>query len=62
MRILCITTVKDEAPYLLEWIAHHRAAGVTDFLVFSNDCSDNTQQILKVLQMAGIVRHMIFPH
>lgn len=58
MRILCITTVKDEAPYLLEWIAHHRAAGVTDFLVFSNDCSDNTQQILKALQMAGIVRHL----
>lgn len=60
MRILCITTVKDEAPYLLEWIAHHRAAGVTDFLVFSNDCSDNTVKILKALQMAGILRHI--PH
>lgn len=58
MRILCITTVKDEAPYLLEWIAHHRAAGVTDFLVFSNDCSDGTHKMLKALQMAGIVRHM----
>lgn len=58
MRILCITTVKDEAPYLLEWVAHHRAAGVTDFLVFSNDCSDGTDKILKALQMAGIVRHM----
>lgn len=60
MRILCITTVKDEAPYLLEWIAHHRAAGVTDFLVYSNDCSDGTDKLLKALQMAGIVRHI--PH
>lgn len=58
MRILCITTVKDEAPYLLEWIAHHRAAGVTDFLVYSNDCSDGTDALLKALQKAGIVRHI----
>ncbi|CUI58418.1 glycosyltransferase family 2 protein [Cognatishimia activa] len=58
MRILCITTVKDEAPYLLEWIAHHRAAGVTDFLIYSNDCSDGTEKLLKALQMAGIVRHI----
>ncbi|MFY0595302.1 MAG: glycosyltransferase family 2 protein [Cognatishimia sp.] len=60
MRILCITTVKDEAPYLLEWIAHHRAAGVTDFLIYSNDCSDGTDKLLKALQMAGILRHI--PH
>lgn len=58
LRILCITTVKDEAPYLLEWIAHHRAAGVTDFLVYSNDCSDGTDKLLKALQMAGILRHI----
>lgn len=56
LRILCITTVKDEGPYLLEWVAHHRAAGVTDFLIFANDCSDGTVDILKVLQRAGIVR------
>lgn len=58
LRLLCITTVRDEGPYLLEWIAHHRAAGVTDFLIYSNDCDDGTQDILKALQMAGIVRHI----
>ncbi|MGH1464720.1 MAG: glycosyltransferase family 2 protein [Cognatishimia sp.] len=60
MRILCVTTVRDEGPYLLEWIAHHRAAGVTDFLIYSNDCDDGTHEMLKTLQMAGIVRHV--PH
>lgn len=53
-----MTTVRDEGPYLLEWIAHHRAAGVTDFLIFSNDCDDGTHEMLKALQMAGIVRHV----
>lgn len=58
MRLLCITTVRDEAPYLLEWIAHHRAAGVTNFLVFSNDCTDGTRELLKALQRGGILRHI----
>lgn len=48
--------MRDEGPYLLEWIAHHRAAGVTDFLVYANDCSDGTIEILKQLQRAGVVR------
>lgn len=56
MRILLVTTVRDEGPYLLEWIAHHRAAGVTDFLIYANDCTDGTIEILKTLQRAGIVR------
>ena len=58
MRTLCVTTIRDEGPYLLEWFAHHRAAGVTDFLVFTNDCSDGTLEILKTLQRAGIIRHI----
>ena len=40
----------------MEWIAHHRAAGVTDFLIYANDCSDGTIALLKALQRAGIVR------
>ena len=56
LRILCVTTIRDEGPYILEWIAHHRAAGITDFLVFANDCDDGSIEILKTLQQAGIVR------
>lgn len=56
LRILCVTTVRDEGPYLLEWIAHHRAAGITDFLIYANDCGDGTIALLKALQRAGVVR------
>ncbi|MBO9474068.1 glycosyltransferase family 2 protein [Shimia sp. R10_1] len=59
-RILSVTSVRNEAPYLLEWIAHHKAAGVTDFLIFSNDCDDGTHEMLVTLDDAGVLTHV--PH
>lgn len=57
MRVLIVTTMRNEAPFLLEWIAHHRAAGVTDFLVYSNDCADGTDRMLDRLDREGVVVH-----
>ncbi|MEM7545063.1 MAG: glycosyltransferase family 2 protein [Pseudomonadota bacterium] len=54
---LIITSMKNEGPYILEWIAHHRAIGFTDFLVYTNDCEDGTVEILERLQTLGIVTH-----
>ena len=39
--------MKDEGPFLLEWVAYHRLIGVNDILVFTNDCSDGTDQMLE---------------
>jgi len=58
MRVLAILTVKNEGSFLLEWLAHHRAAGVTDFLVFSNDCTDGTDAMLDRLQAMGWLTHI----
>jgi len=57
MRALAILGVKNEGAFLLEWLAHHRATGFTDFLVFSNDCSDGTDAMLDRLQAMGWVTH-----
>ena len=59
-RILSVTALRDEGPFLLEWLAWHRMLGVTDFLVFSNDCRDGSDQMLAVLADAGVVTHI--PH
>lgn len=58
MRILSATCVRNEAPFLLEWIAYHRLIGVTDFVVFSNDCEDGTDDLLDGLARHGVVRHV----
>jgi hypothetical protein len=58
MRFLAILTVRNEAGFLLEWLAHHRACGFTDFLVFSNDCTDGTDAMLDRLQAMGQLTHV----
>lgn len=57
-RITAILTVRDEGAFLVDWLAHHRAVGVTDFLVFSNDCSDGTAAMLDRLQAMGWLTHV----
>ncbi len=52
-----VTTMKNEGPFILEWIAYHRAIGVDDFLVYTNDCTDGTDTLLELLQKKGIVQH-----
>jgi len=58
MRFLAILTVRNEGTFLLEWLAHHRAVGFTDFLVFSNDCDDGTDAMLDRLQALGHLTHI----
>jgi hypothetical protein len=53
--------MKDEAPFLLEWVAYHRLIGVNDIHVFSNDCSDGTDQMLERLDDLGLLRHFSNP-
>jgi hypothetical protein len=58
MRALAILGVKNEGAFLLEWLAHHRACGFTDFLVYSNDCSDGTDHMLDRLAQMGWLTHV----
>ena len=56
-RILVATCMKDEGPFILEWIAWHRAIGVTDFIVFTNDCADGSDALLERLDRMGVIQH-----
>ncbi|MBT3140901.1 glycosyltransferase family 2 protein [Phaeobacter gallaeciensis] len=49
--------MKNEAPYITEWVAYHRAMGVDNFLIYTNDCSDGTTEILDRLQDLGVLQH-----
>jgi hypothetical protein len=61
MRALLVTSVKNEASFLLEWLAHHIEVGFSDFLIFSNDCADGTDLMLDRLQELGLVTHVRNP-
>lgn len=49
--------MKDEGPYVLEWVAYHLSIGFDHFLVYTNDCSDGTDKILRRLEQMGHVTH-----
>ncbi|UWR79100.1 glycosyltransferase family 2 protein [Phaeobacter inhibens] len=59
--ILILTSMKNEAPFILEWIAYHKAIGAKHFLVYTNDCSDNTNEILDRLAELGLVTRVANP-
>ena len=61
MRITAVTCVKNEGPFLLEWIAYNRLIGVTDFLFYSNDCTDGTAELLDALAARGLLTHLPNP-
>ncbi len=56
-RITAVSMMKDEAPYLIEWFAHHLAVGFTDILVYTNDCTDGTDEMLIRLEELGLGHH-----
>ncbi len=56
-RVTAVSMMKDEGPFVLEWVAHHLAVGFTDIVVFTNDCSDGTDDMLIRLEELGLVHH-----
>ena len=54
-RITVVTCLRDEGPYLAEWVAHLRAIGVTRVLAFTNDCRDGTEALVAALAPTGVV-------
>lgn len=52
-----VTTMKNEGPFILEWLAYHRSIGVEKFLIYTNDCTDGTDTLLELLQAKGLVEH-----
>jgi Glycosyl transferase family 2 len=57
-RILLVATMRNEGPFILEWIAFHLAIGFTDLVICTNDCADESPALLGRLQELGLVTHL----
>ncbi len=60
-RFLVATCMKDEGPFIIEWLAWHKSIGIQDFVIFTNDCTDGTDQLLDRLEEMGQLRHLPNP-
>jgi len=48
--------VKNENPYLLEWISYHKAVGIDFFVIYDNLSTDSSYSLLQALDRAGIIK------
>lgn len=55
MSRVVLATLRNEAPFLLQWIAWHRMIGFDAFLIYTNDCDDQSEAMLARLQDMGLV-------
>ncbi|MBV1866479.1 MAG: glycosyltransferase family 2 protein [Marinosulfonomonas sp.] len=56
-KTMLVTTVKDEGPTILEWVAHHRVLGFDTIQVYQNDSTDGTQKSLRTLAKIGAIEY-----
>ena len=55
-----VAIMKNEAPYVKEWLDYHLAAGVNHFYIYDNDSPDNLKEILQPYIDAGTVTYKFF--
>ena len=49
-RVACVlATARNEGPYILDWLAHHRACGFDHAIIYSNDNDDGSDELLALL-------------
>jgi hypothetical protein len=53
--------VKNETPYIAEWIEYHLLVGVRKFFIYDNESTDNLSGFLKPYIDEGIVEYILFP-
>jgi hypothetical protein len=58
MQTAIMACMRNEALFVTEWVAYHRAIGFDHVLVCTNDCDDGTDQILDRLAALGAVTHI----
>jgi len=50
-----LAIMKDEGPYLLDWLAHHRSIGFEHFFIYTNDNTDGSDELLGLLAQHGVI-------
>jgi hypothetical protein len=58
VRITVVASMRNEGPFIVEWVAWYRMLGFTDVVVVTNNCTDRSPELLDALQAAGWVHHM----
>jgi hypothetical protein len=61
-RIALCGIVRNEIRGIVEWLAHYKALGFSDLLIYDNESTDGTSDVLRALDEAGELVHLDWPH
>lgn len=50
--------MRNEGPFIVEWVSWYRMLGFTNVVVVTNNCTDHSPELLDALQAAGWVQHL----
>ena len=53
--------MKNEGPYVKEWLDYHLLAGVDHFFIYNNGSPDNQSEVIKPYADAGLVTYIDYP-
>ena len=53
--------MKNEGPYIKEWLDYHLLAGVDHFYIYDNESPDNQAEVVKPYVEAGLVDYFPYP-
>ena len=58
MALVLFSAMRNEGPFLFDWIAYHRAIGFDRIFIVTNDCSDGSYPLLRKMADAGVIEHI----
>lgn len=58
MRYTVVCSMRNEGPFIVEWVTWYRMLGFTDIVVVTNDCTDRSPDLLDALAAAGWITHL----
>ena len=56
-----VAIMKNEGPYIKEWLDYHLLAGVDHFYLYDNESPDNQAEVVKPYVAAGLVDYIFAP-
>ena len=56
-----VVIIRDEAPYLSEWLAYHHALGVEHFFIYDNGSTDELHEVIEAWVNHGLVTLVHWP-
>lgn len=59
--VACCAIMKNESPYIHEWVAHYKLLGFDQIAIYENDSSDRTPHLLNTLQLNGHISYFKWP-